>query len=234
MRLFRHLKCATVLAVAASLAACSGIKRQDEVEHSGFLGDIYGQMRVGGENEPSLIYLSPRVEEFMAEADKVLLEPVTILGGHAADEDGPSAEEVQVLANRFYLALHEELAKDYTMVEVPGDNTLRLEVALTKAVPSQVALSVTSKVVPVALVASTAAGMAQEKTLFQGEASLEAKFSDAATGELLAATVDRRVGSDYLNEQTLDSWGDVYEILDFWAVRMRVKFCEARGETDCD
>lgn len=216
------------------LVGCTGIKRSDEVTHSGFLGaEVYEKMRAGGENEPALIYMSPRVDEFMRVVDKVQLAPV-VIGGAGEENDGVSEAEMQALANRFYLSIRGELSKDYEIVEEAGPRTLKLEVALTRAGASNVALEVSSRILPPAIILSTAANMATGQTHFSGEASLEAKITDAETGELIAATVDRRIGGNYLNGKTLNKWGDTFQILDFWAQRMRVKFCEARGETQCD
>ena len=49
-----------------------------------------------------------------------------------------------------------------------------------------------------------------------GEASGEMKITDAASGEVLAAVVDRRLGSGKF-EKSVSSWGDVYNIFEYWS-----------------
>ncbi len=62
---------------------------------------------------------------------------------------------------------------------------------------------------------------------------MEGKLSDAETGRVLAAVVDRRVGGKKLEAEAFDTWGDVNEILEFWAKLARFRLCEARGSTNC-
>ena len=92
-----------------------------------------------------------------------------------------------------------------------------------------VVLDVVSSIVPQARALSTIKGLATGKPAFVGEASIEAKISDAQTGKLLAAVADRRVGGKKLEAELFDSWGDVNEILEYWAKLGRFRLCEARG-----
>jgi hypothetical protein len=71
------------------------------------------------------------------------------------------------------------------------------------------------------------------KPLFVGEASIEGKISDAATGEILAASADRRVGKRHLDSHSFDSWDDVHKTLAFWAEQLRYRLCQQRGGADC-
>jgi hypothetical protein len=65
-----------------------------------------------------------------------------------------------------------------------------------------------------------------------GEASVEIKITDAASGEMLAAVVDRRLGSGKI-EKSVSSWEDVYNIFDFWADMMGYRLCREFGRKDC-
>ena len=73
------------------------------------------------------------------------------------------------------------------------------------------------------------------KPLFVGEASIEGKISDAATGEILGASADRRVGKRHLDSHSFDSWDDVHQTLAFWAEQVRYRLCRERerGESHC-
>jgi len=76
--------------------------------------------------------------------------------------------------------------------------------------------------------------MVSGKPLFVGEATIEGKVTDALTGELLGAAVDRRVGGKGPSEEKLTSWGDVEHALQYWAKNSRYRLCMARGEkTQC-
>ena len=65
-----------------------------------------------------------------------------------------------------------------------------------------------STVLPVGLALSATKGLITGKPSFVGDAQAEAKITDGATGELLAAAIDRRVGSKNLAE-SLNSMNDV-------------------------
>jgi len=96
-----------------------------------------------------------------------------------------------------------------------------------------VVMDVVSTVVPQARALSTLKGLATGKPAFVGEASVEAKISDAQTGKIIAAAVDRRVGGKTLEAEAFDTWGDVNEILEYWAKQARFRLCEARDGANC-
>ena len=67
---------------------------------------------------------------------------------------------------------------------------------------------------------------------FVGEASIEAKLTDAETGELLAAGVDRRSGGKRL-KKGFGTWDDVNAIMRFWAKQAAYRLCLLRKDTNC-
>ena len=76
--------------------------------------------------------------------------------------------------------------------------------------------------------------VATGKPALKGEAVIEAKVTDAQTGEVLRAAVDRRVGKKRLDADSFNSWNDVYESLRYWAENGRYQLCKARQiRTDC-
>lgn len=216
------------------LAGCASTKQARDVEQSGFLGDIYPLLHEGKEGEALLVYKPEHIDHAHAATyTKILLDPVTIWRGEESKMKGLSQEELQALADHFYSLLYLNLKEDYEMVEKPGPNTLRIQVAITKIQESMVVLNVVSSVVPQARVLSSIKGFATGKPAFVGEASIEAKLSDAHTGKVLAAVADRRVGGKKLDAKLFDSWGDVNEILEYWAKLTRFRLCEARAGENC-
>jgi len=223
-----------VVVILGLLAGCAATKQARNVEQSGFLGDIYPQLREGKEGEALLVYKPHIINRAQfAEYTKMLLDPVTVWRGKESREEGVPQEEVQILADHFYSLLYLTFDQDYEMVQKPSPNTLRVQVALTKLEESMVVLDVVSTVVPQVRALSTLKGLATGKPAFVGEASVEAKIADAQTGKVLAAAVDRRVGGKNLSAEELDSWGDVNEILEYWAKQARFRLCEARDGEKC-
>ena len=222
------------LLIISILAGCAATKQARDVDQTGFLGDIYPKLQKGKEGEALLVYKPYKPDKArFAKYTKILLDPVTVWRGEESRKEGAPQKDIQIVADHFYSLLYLTFKQDYEMVPSPGPNTLRIQVAITKLEESMVVLDVVSTVVPQARALSGLKGLATGKPAFVGEASVEAKVSDADTGRVLAAVVDRRVGGKKLEAEAFDSWGDVNEILEFWAKLARFRFCEARGGTNC-
>ena len=223
----RKLILVTIAVVVGACAPTKGAK-VSEIDHVGFLGD-YSILREG--EEAALEYKNPNVRP--GTYTKILLDPVTMWRGRESKEKGVSQADAQRLADYFFTLAYNKLSQDYEMVRAPAPRTMRISVALTKLGESNVGLDVISTVVPAGRLLSRAREFATGKPSFVGEASIESKFRDAETGELLAAGVDRRVGGKTLNAKSFNSWGDVEAIFEFWVDRLVYRLCKAREDTDC-
>lgn len=212
------------------LAGCASSKQARSVEPSGFLGD-YSLLQEGREGEALLLYIKPHVA--WKEYARIQLDPVQIWRGPRSKADGIPSEDLQRMADHFYNLIYFALSEDYEMVDAPGPGTLRVQVALTKLEESWVAPDIISTIVPKARLASKLTDFATGKPAFVGEAAVEAKVTDARTGELLYASVGRRVGGKNLDASALRSWGDVEHIMEFWAAQGRYRLCELREGVDC-
>lgn len=220
-----------------TLAGCAATKQARTVEPSGFLQDLYPQMREGKGDEALLVYRNPNVDwSAKATYKNVLLDPVMIWRGKDSKIQGLDHRDAQAIADTFYALLYQELAKDYDMVTQPGPKTFRMQAALTDAEQSSPGLDILSSVPApfnVAFVASTIKALSTGKPLFKGEASIEAKLIDADSGEVLAAAVDRRVGGRFLDREVFDSWNDLHGALKYWSQLTRFRLCQLRKQTDC-
>lgn len=212
------------------MAACAGTQQARDVQTSGFLGSDYELLHQGQEGEALLVYRKPDVD--WKAYDKIKLDPVTIWAGEESAFEDFSKPDRQELANTLYTAIHQELEQDYTMVNATGPGVLHLQVALTDAQTSYPTMDTISSIVPQALLISEAKDLATGKPSFVGEASGETKMSDGASGELLAAAVDRRVGGKSLSGST-DSWNDARQAFVYWAEQLRYRLCTERGDGDC-
>jgi hypothetical protein len=74
--------------------------------------------------------------------------------------------------------------------------------------------------------------MADVKPTGSGEASVEGRVTDAATGELLAAGVDRRI-ADRNIEDSFNTWKDLTTLTETWAKDFAYRLCKMRGATNC-
>ena len=225
----KYLALIVLVTAAALLAAgCARTKQARKFEGSGFLDD-YAMLQKGGEGEELMIYRN--AEAYWPGYKRVLLDPIQIWREKEKADKIP-LEDLQRLANNFYIFLNEELAKDYEMVKEPGAATLRIQVAMTDVQKSSAALDTVTTVIPVAFVITAGTGYATGKPPFTGQAAFEGRIVDAQSGTLLAAAVDRRVGGKTI-KNFVDSWDDANSVLKVWSKMLRVRLCTFRGEKDC-
>lgn len=235
-----RLQSVLLMAVVLGLSGCAATKQARTVEKLGFLKELYPLMSEGNENagESLLIYKSPKVALIPPNTyTKFMLDPVLIFRGPESRMHGISQDQAQLMADTFYALIYQEVSKDYDMVDKPGPNTLRVQIAITHLEESWPMLDVVSGI-PAPMNALAAGSLlktvATGKPAFTGEAVIEAKVTDAQTGEVLRAAVDRRVGKKKLDADSFNSWSDVYESLRYWAENGRYQLCKARGvRTDC-
>ena len=220
-----------LIAVACSFvfAGCAKTKRAKDVEHKGYLVDA-SILKKGTGDEALYVYKNPKAD--WPSYSKILLDPVINMRRAELNEEGPPPEDIQRLANNFYVLLYKELDMDYEMVKMPGPRTIRIQVALTDLQESWATTDTVTSVIPVGMVLSASSEFVTGKPAFVGEATVELKATDARTGQLLAAGVDRRVGGDAI-EASVDSWDDVNKIFELWSRWLKFRLCKMRGEREC-
>ncbi len=201
------------------------------IEESGFLTD-YSLLSETDSTIPGDDGPRPRLRYINPEADwagyrKVLVDPVTFF----ASKDVEPPREVQILLNYLWAELREELKQDYELVDSPQPETLRITIALTRAGERNVTMDTISTYVPFSRALVELQGLAKGKPAFVGYAKVEAKLTDAETGNLLIAAMDKRVGGKTV--KNFDSWSDVKAALDYWAKLIVFRLCRLRGDPVC-
>lgn len=214
---------------------CAPTKQARSVEPSGFLSDLYPLMRKGAEGEALLVYRNPAVVTIpRGTYTKIWLDHAQVWGPPTTN--AARQQEAQHIADVLYSLVYLQLSEDYQMVEEADPNTLHIQAAVTRADPAYVVLRAVSTIpapMNALAVASLLKNLGTGKPLFVGDASLEAKLSDAVSGEILGAGADRRVGNKRLDAASFDSWDDVYKTLEIWAGMLRYRLCTERGGTHC-
>ena len=117
-------------------------------------------------------------------------------------------------------------------MQLPEEGTMRLQMAIIDADKSKVVRNVTSTVLPVGVGISLVKYAATGKQTGVGEIPPEFKVSDAMTGELMGAALDKRVGGKDITG-TFDTWHHADAALKYWAQRTRYVLCTRRGDTGC-
>ncbi|MGZ4997406.1 MAG: DUF3313 domain-containing protein [Methylobacter sp.] len=206
------------LVLTVSMLGCATTKQARDVKSSGFLAN-YSMLQEGQKGQALKIYINPNYQQSCKTYDKVLIEPVTIWARDSNDLADLSPADRQTLVNHMHGSIVSELGKHYQIVQTPQPGTLRIRGALTEAEGSWVALDTVSSFVPQLLVMSKLKELATGTATFVGKASGEVEITDAMTGNLIAAAVDRRVGGKSITGVT-SKWDDVDKAFDFWASRM--------------
>lgn len=219
-----------VLSLLTALVACAPTQQVRTVEPSGFLGD-YSMLREGGEGEPLLIYRNPHAS--LAAYDKVLIDPVTIWREGNSDLNDIPQKDLDRLALLLHVKIIEAVKREsYQIAHEPVPGVMHIQAAITEAQQSNRMLDTLSTALPQAHLLSGAQRLVTGTHSFVGKASVEAKITDAQTGELLVAGVDRGAGSKTLQGST-NSWDDVEQAFQFWADRFSYRLCKEHGKWPC-
>ncbi len=219
--------------VLIGASGCAETRHVKSVEKSGFLGkELYEKMTPGDEDklEAALRWID-RSSDYHGYT-KMILDPVVLYRQPQHLGGGNSNDNAQMLLNYFYNKLYLALGKQWDLVNEPGPGILRVQAAVTDYEQSWVALDMISTVVPQLRVTAEAKGFATGKPSFVGGVQAEVKVSDAQTGKVVAAAIDRRVGGKSLSKGT-DSWADVKNAMDFWALQAAYRFCAVTGKPNC-
>ena len=117
-------------------------------------------------------------------------------------------------------------------MQIPLPGTIRIQMGIIDADHSKPVRNVLSSVMPIGIGVSLVKYAATGKPSAVGEITGEFKISDAMTGELLGAAIDKRVGGKDL-KGIVDTWHNADAALQYWAQRARYVLCTGRGGTDC-
>ena len=201
-----------------SIAACARPPRPTDM--SGFLDD-YSKLREGPPEGATLVYRNDRAS--WARYDKILFEPVTIWrsGTHALD-DVPE-DDLLRLADEFEIAVRSRLEPDYRFVDQPGQGVMRLRLGITAARQSDHDLDVFEYAVPPDEKVPSTQELAPTTRALVVAAAIEGELTDAVSGELLAAGVDRRG-----ERNAIRTWGDVRAAFDRWAAWLAERLRQRR------
>ena len=174
-------------------------------------------------------YVNPNAD--IGKYSKILIAPVLIeKQGQLNPEE---RENYQKLANNAYVYLTKELEQDYQIVNSPEPGAMRIQMAIIDADSAKSVRNITSSILPIGMAISLVQYTATGKPTGVGEITAEFKVTDATTGELLGAALDRRVGGKNV-QGAFDSWDGANSALKYWATRIRYVLCTRRGNGNCE
>ena len=173
-------------------------------------------MSASGNTRMMVIGLALLMLTGCATTGRIMLEPVTFWGD---DVGKMSPADQQALGTYFNAALEREFGKHFDIVTTPIPGAVRLQVAVVDAEAATPGLRSISLVVPQARVLTAVGSMATGEQVFAGSLQVESRFTDAATGQLLAAAVARGIGGGSVKAAAQVKWGDAQNAMDLFARR---------------
>jgi hypothetical protein len=205
-------------------AACGTTQPEWIYEDSTFLND-YSMLEDSGGSDSLLMYRNPDAK--FRNYDKVLLEPPSIWRPEESPLGEINDEDAKLLCKYLYLNVKKQIDKKYQLTREPGPGVIRLQLAITEASNSLEDTEMLAMVVPVGIPIAASRQLRSDTAAFVGAASLEGKFTDSETGELLFAAVDRWIDAKNVSGY-FNSWADVKEAYNYWAQDLKKEIDELR------
>lgn len=222
----KYVSLAVLVVFAMTLCSCTTTHQTRSAATSGFLKD-YHQLREGGDGEALRVYINPATN--FGSYDKILIDPIQVYASQRSKLAKLPNEDLQGLVNYLDATLREQLKADYTLVNAPGPNVMRLRVAITEAKGSKVVLDTLSTVMPYTLAISAVKRVALGSHTSVGMARVEMEIQDSRTQVRLVAAVDERAGRKVTGKfDKWKKWQDAKDAYDHWAVQLRTRLTELR------
>jgi len=164
-----------------------------------FLGEVCHELQPGAPGEAGLRWVNPTSDP--TRYNKVLLEVVGFFGTDVSKVPPADQERLTAL---FQQSLTNALATKYQVVDQPAPGTVQLQVVILDAEAATPGWRSVSMAIPQARLLGTGYYAVSGQYPFVGGGQATCKATDAVTGQVLGAAVDRRVGGGAL--QTAAQW----------------------------
>jgi hypothetical protein len=200
------------------VTGCSTTQRvavRDEPGICAFLGEVCHELQPGAQGEAGLRWVNPKSDP--TQYTKVILEVVGFFGADVAKVSPADQERLTAL---FQQALTEALATKYQIVDQPALGTIQLQVVILDAEAATSGLRSISMAIPQARLLGTGYYAVSGRYPFVGGGQAAFKATDAVTGQVLGAGVDRRVGGGAIQTAAQWQWGDAENVIKGWAQQL--------------
>jgi len=180
-----------------------------------FLGNDASLLQPGAEGQAAWVYINPNVQ--WSNYKQVLLKPVEFWD---APDTSVSPDDQKMLCSYFYNSLKQNLQKNFALVDQPGPGVITFAVAIVNAEAATPGLRSVSLVVPQARILNYAQSLATGHAAFAGAEEAAFKATDSSTGQLLAESIDKRIGGMAVKNAAQVRWGDAEAAMDYWAQKI--------------
>ena len=219
----------SMTAVALLLGGCAGSYQARSVDLKPDTMLVNPDILQKGTGDEALFrYFNPAVD--FKSYSKVIIDPVLVYKQAELDQD--QLLNYQKLANNAFVYLNQELGTQLSVVTVSGPGTMRFQFAIVAADKSKPVMNLLSSVMPIGIGLSVVKYAATGKQSGVGEITAEMRVTDAVTGQLIGAALDRRIGGKAA-EGIWDTWYNADAALQYWAKRSAYVICTQRGASGC-
>lgn len=135
-------------------------------------------------------------------------------------ESGVSPDDQKMLCSYFFNSLQQNLQKNFTLAKQAGSGVITMQVPIINTEAATPGLRSVSVVIPQARILNYAQSVATGHAAFAGSAEAAFKGTDSTTGQLLAESVDKRIGGMAVTTAAQVQWGDAEAAMDYWAQRI--------------
>jgi hypothetical protein len=201
--------------MALLVTGCSTTQRvtvRDEPGICAFLGEVCHELQPGAPGEAGLRWVNPKSDP--TQYNKVIVEVVGFFGSDVSKVPPVDQERLTAL---FQQSLTDALATKYQVVDQPAPGTVQLQVVILDAEAATPGLRSVSMAIPQARLLGTGYYAASGKYPFVGGGQAACKATDAVTGQVLGAGVDRRVGGGAIQTAAQWQWGDAQNAIKAWS-----------------
>jgi hypothetical protein len=200
------------------VTGCSTTQRvtvRDEPGICAFLGEVCHELQPGAQGEAGLRWVNPKSDP--TQYNQVIVEVVGFFG---TDVSKVSPADQERLTALFQQLLTDALATKYQVVDQPAPGTVQLQVVILDAEAATPGLRSVSMVIPQARLLGTGYSAVSGTYPFVGGGQAACKITDAVTGQVLGAAVDRRVGGGAPQTAAQWQWGDAQNAIKAWSQQL--------------
>ena len=190
---------------------------------AGFIKGYYNKLVPGPKDGAKFRWLKPDVN--FARYKKVMLDSVIFFIADKSKYKGIDANEMKELTDSFNMEMVNALKDKYPLVSDPGQDVLRLRIAITDIKQSKPGVSAITTVVPVGLAVSLVKKGTKDSWSGSGTTSIELMAIDTVSGEVVGAAQDHQIAGF---SKRFSKWGSAKEAFKFWAKRTRFFLDRAR------
>ena len=212
--------------VSEQPAVANQVESGQSAAANGFFGSSASLLQPGQEGQAAMVYINPNVQ--WNQYNNILLEPVEFWD---SENSTVSPSDQHMLTAYTYNKLKEDLQKNFTLVDQGGPGVLVLQVALVNASGATPGLRSVSVAIPQLRIINAAQSLATGSYAFVGSAEAMMKATDAVSGQLLAAAIDKRAGGIALSAAAQWRWGDAENAINYWAQKIDSRLLQLQGRT---